>query len=185
MDIILFEDELIIMIAKGNEEALRLLFSFYEKKMVYEAKQIALKKINFLDFDDYIQEIKINFLNVLGEYDYKKGKLYSFWIRLFKFHMIYLLNKFTNINELSFNDSMLDNEVCKKDDYYVERKDLSFDLNMNMDSLLKKDDLAYKVIVKWSEGFKYEEIGKMYNLNRSTVAFYINKAINYLKEKML
>ncbi len=185
MEEVLSEDELIIMISKGNEEALKLLFSSYEKKMNYEAKQIAIKKFNFLDFDDYVQEIKINFLNILSEYDYRKGKLYSFWMRLYKYHLIDLLKRFDNTNELPLHDSLLENEYYKKSKFENVEKEQIDDLNLNMNSLLKKDELAYKVVVMWSKGYKYDEIGKMFNLNASSVNFFIRKAIKYLKEKML
>lgn len=172
------EDELVLMIAKNNEEALGLLFSIYEKKMRFEAVSFERSNKNIMNRDDYYQEMKITLYKILSSYDYKKGKLYTFWLSIYKYPFYNLKNNFESV---TFYDETFESEDAKDQ---INNRIKHFDAEILLNTLKKEDEQRYLIMKKWSEGYKYEEIAKMFDISISSVNYNIKIGIRFLKDKM-
>lgn len=175
------EDELLLLIAKNNEEALGLLFLIYEKKMRFEAQKIKNNHCFYFDTEDYIQDFKIHFLRTIANYDYTKGKLYSYWLSSIHFFSLKYFSEDTS------NLVMFDSE---KELEYVSfnnevNKDLAYkELNTSLEHLKNDDQMIYQILIAWAQGFSYEEISSKMNLNKTTINYYVKKGLDFLKSKM-
>lgn len=177
------EDELILMYAKGNEEALGLLFLIYEKKMRFEAYLLEKKmKDKSFSLQDYIQDIQMNFIFLLGYYDYTKCKLYSFWINIFKKTCYSHFSSKNPIDCISYDENMIENKEIKNNLYFHDIYKLELgDALLNLEF---EDLIAYKIITLWSNGYSYQEISNLTTLSIAQVNYYIRKAIIYLKDRL-
>lgn len=175
------EDELVLMIAKNNEEAMRLLFLIYEKKMRFEANNFEKRITSYYKSDDYLQELRINFIKILANYDYTKGRLYTFWLANFKY-IFYNIDE--KKNNLVLFDSGAETEYVNSHKEEINKDLLYEELHQKLDELAKENFMLYKIVVFWANGYRYEEISKELKISNSTINYYLKKGIEVLKKKM-
>ncbi len=174
------EDEILLMVAKNNGEAIELLFSFYEKKMRYEANNFAKKYNTYMRIDDLLQEMKVFFLSILPNYDFRKGKLYTFWLSTFKYQLFTFIDK--NASNLVMFDSYLESEYVLNN--IDENQMYESDVYDNLENLKDDKEKIYNILVAWNQGYKYEEIAKMYHTTVSVINYYMKKGIEIIKKKV-
>lgn len=187
MNFTLSDDELMLMISKKNEEALELLFSYYEKKMRFEAERFKNSyRIPILDVNDIYQDIVIHFINIFAIYDFHRGTLYSFWI--------VCLNRDLNrkiIRDYSNNnDSRLYQEINDSIELIFEESPLKTyefhdDSTLYLDSLsdVKNKDKYLACLNLWAKGYQYDEISKLLNISICLVNSFIRRGIEKIRFK--
>lgn len=181
------EDELLILIAKGNEEAMRLLFSCYEKKMRFESEKLRKAyNIPIFDHEDIYQEMVIHFLNLLPFYDNTRATLYSFWISILNRDMNrMLMRKFgkgkdprksvdmDKITEASFTSSPMEE--------YEFHEDLRLYFHALKDE--KRKDMYIGCLNLWAKGYSYDEIAEHYHISRTLVNSFIRRGLEKIRLK--
>lgn len=178
------EDELILMIAKGNEEALELLFSLYETKLKFESVTFGNKfNLPVIDKEDLYQEIKLSLYEAVLKYDFRQGKFYNFWYTLMKRNIFSYLRK-----ECSPSNDSRRNEQFDEAKGYLE---LDFCDSNKIDSDLyfsvfdnEKNQTFSTCLKLWVEGYTYKEISVILNMTIASVNYHIRAGISKMKEKI-
>ena len=185
MNFTLSDDELILMISKKNEEALGLLFSFYEKKMRFEAEKFKKAySIPILDSDDIYQEIVIHFMNAFTIYDYRRGTLYSFWIMCLNrdLHRL-IIRQFSNTNDSRLYQDINDSIELSFEESPLRRYEFHDDISMYLDSLnrTRNKDNYLSCLSLWAKGYQYDEIAKLLNISIYLVNSFIRRGIEKIR----
>ena len=182
--IALQEDELILMISRGNEEALGLLFSLYETKLRFESTTFGNKfNLPVIDKEDLYQEIKLSLYEAVLKYDFRQGKFYNFWYTLMRRNIFSYLKK-----ECSPSNDSRRNEQFDEGKGYL---DLSFNDSNSIDSDLyfsvfddEKDRVFSMCLKLWVEGYSYKEISVILDMTIASVNYHIRAGISKMKEKI-
>ena len=190
MKINVSEDEIILMIRKQNEEAIRLLFSIYETKMRFEANKFAKKyKLSGLNSDDFFQEISIHFLDVIKSYNFYSGKLYSYWLLLAQrqFAKKYKVDIEKDGYVISGSDfeavKYYSNNLTSNDNIYYFKTE--YDSALTKLKLKKKSGDKFVICIKlWSQGYTYNDIANILNMSPAKVNYYISRGLQFLKETL-
>lgn len=176
---ILSEDELLIMVSKANEEALVLLFSIYEKKMSFESRNFGKIIGNSFGYEDCLQEMRLHFLKLISDYDYTKGRLYSFWLNAYKYPFIERLEK---ANLLVLFDAELETKVSVS---YYENKDGDIAiLSKYLKELAEDNKIIFSALYLWAQGYSHAEISKILSYSVTQVNYLIRRGIAILKKKI-
>lgn len=178
----LYEDEIILMIAKGNEEALELLFSLYETKMRFEANSFSNKfKLPVVDKQDLLQEIKITLYDAILRYNYRNGRFYNYWYLIMNRTILGYLKK----ESIPSNDSRKHETYCegrKYDEHVIFNDSLKFDYDLSVKMITNKKDELFSLCMKmWLVGYSYKEISKKLNITMTSVNYHIRKGLEDLK----
>ncbi len=184
------EDEIILMIHKGNKEALELLFSLYEKKIRFEANQFE-KKYSKLCYsvDDFYQEISECFINTLFFYDYHIAKFYTYFMCI----MNRKINKLCirDIKRLNYNNSIkidfdnVDRRLEIDEEVYFSDYESNFRIEKIAEFMKEDFSKERQIAIKmWMVGYSYKEISSYLNLTQQETSILINVGLKKLKNHL-
>ncbi len=178
----LYEDELLLLIRKGNERAEELFFSAYETILRIETQQFRTKfRLPAFSEEDMYQEIKLSFLECIKTYNFKQGKFYSFFKIVCKRELFRVLKNQT----VGSNDSRKFETYDENFDYTFEsrKKSIKFeDECMNiLEGDIDKKDIFTSCLKLWLNGYSYKEIGDFLNITVPSVNYHIRKKIDHLR----
>lgn len=190
---ILTDDEIILQIRKGNEEALKLLFSCYEIHFkTLEAKmRLKYKFINY-DREDFVLIMMENMMNIIRCYNIEKSMFFMFWKLLETRNLLSLYKREYNglkifLNQLSIDNPSVSYIANKKHSYdYEEEYMLKESYNSQLSFVDDKfGEESRKVLLMWSQGYKYDEISKQLNMKRVRINYIIRTSLKVLKDKKM
>ena len=183
-------DEIIIQIKKGNEEALKLLFSLYEKHFkIIEKKMMMKYPISGYSREDVEEIIRIYTYEAIKRYDENKAVFYPFWKLLIE-------RKIRDIYEKEYKETIIEKKKISLDNESIGF--FSFESNRSsspIDNYVLKDQYSEmietvvkecgkkvgKILVLWCNGYSYSEIAKIFNISNAKVNYEIMKAKKILK----
>ena len=187
---ILSDDEIIIQVIKGYEEALGLLFLYYEKH--FRKLEIKIRnRCNYtgMDYEDIKMLMMMNIINVIKQYDREKSSFFAFWSLLEYRHIINDFRKKNNdinsvYNVISMDEIGLD--YCSyifNDDSIINDYSIKEEYEKQLELLKDKfSDVERQIIVLWSNGFTYDQISEMLNIKLNNVNYIITKCLSFLKK---
>lgn len=188
---LLADDEIIIQIIKGNEEAKMLLFCYYEnyfRKLEIRTRQFRKNMPD--DYDDIKQFMMINMENIIKLYDLKISSFYAFWNLLEYRHIngLYrskLCEYEKEITKISLNNDIENSIKFSNNDfniikYYSLKEDYNYQLNRLTN---RYGDEENNILLFWSRGYSYVELSNIFNKDPHQIAYIINKCMKYLKKK--
>ena len=184
----LSDDEIIIQIIKGNEEALRLLFLYYEKHFrKLDIKTRLIRKNDVSSYDDVKSLMMLNMIKIIKQYNKNKSSFFVFWSLLEYRHIVGLYRSKIENNEhtlVSLEDWQI--ETFSNDFTLSTIEDYS--LHEQYEFQLKKVEDKYgfsckDIIIYWSHGYSYLEISKICKCDIKKVNYQINKSLEFLRGK--
>lgn len=183
---ILSDDEIIIQVIKGNEEALGLLFLYYEKH--FRILEIKIRKYCYyydVDYEDIRLMMMENMMEIIKIYDKEISSFFAFWSIVEHRH---LLNSFRKIdNTISFVSmdevgidffSYLLSEDNVISDYSLKE---AYQRNLNKIEYFYSD-VEKQIVILWSKGYTYIQISEMLKIKLSKVCYIITKCLTFLKK---
>lgn len=187
------DDELILMIRAGNEEAFNRLYKKYESFIkAWAMKSLKTQKSHLVELNDLLQIGRMEFWRILDKYREEEGIFYSFLKicieRVFyNYVKTFSHNKIDNYNELSLDAHINeDGETTFLEFYECEtasRPDKIYELQEEIEKIYTSgiDEFEAKIISFRMAGFSYKEISEKLNLTRKQVDNHLMRIKNKIK----
>ncbi len=180
-------DEVILQIRKNNQEAVRLLFSLFEKHFIVIEKKFINSGTTIGYMRSDLRSIVLKeTLDALKLYEFDKSNFFSYWklivSRRFYNHFESLNNEakiFKNIYQIDeVFENTFSNEVVPINKYELH------DVYNDCLKIIKDEngEEAQNIIILWSEGYSYQEIAHKVKMSINQVTYIINKSIKRVKE---
>ena len=180
-------DEVILQIRKNNQEAVRLLFSLFEKHFIVSEKKFINSGTTIGYMRSDLRSIVLKeTLDALKLYEFDKSNFFSYWklivSRRFYNHFESLNNEakiFKNIYQIDeVFENTFSNEVVPINKYELH------DVYNDCLKIIKDEngEEAQNIIILWSEGYSYQEIAHKVKMSINQVTYIINKSIKRVKE---
>lgn len=183
---ILSDDEIIIQIIKGNQEALGLLFLYYEKHFrKLEIKTRNYRKNNLLEYEDLESFMKANMINIIKQYDSVKSSFFAFWSLLEYRHILgkMRVSEMYDFQCVSIEEWNIEKVSLEISENIVSNYSFKEQYNEQLDKIEHRYGLDCKnIIVYWSRGYSYLEISQIFNCEVQKINYEIMKALSYLKK---
>lgn len=166
-------DTLISLYLKINRDrALEMLYHNYAEKIKGLCYKILTNKS---EVEDAVHEIFIKIFENIDEFQFKSS--IGTWI--YRISLNYLLNKNKKLDfHLEFNEKILDANRFADLEIEVDLKLLDEEINRALNTLKEEDKKIF--ILKEFEGFQYNEIANILNMNIGTV----KSRMFYIKQKL-
>ena len=180
-------DEVILQIRKNNQEAVRLLFSLFEKHFIVIEKKFINSGTTIGYMRSDLRSIVLKeTLDALKLYEFDKSNFFSYWklivSRRFYNHFESLNNEakiFKNIYQIDeVFENTFSNEVVPINKYELH------DVYNDCLKIIKDEngEEAQNIIILWSESYSYQEIAHKVKMSINQVTYIINKSIKRVKE---
>lgn len=182
-------DEIILQIRKENEEAVRLLFSCYEKHFkVLETKMIYSYRLMGYSREDLRTILMKETLDIVKLYEMDRSAFFPFWKRIAMQKMNHLYQKEENESTIESKKVSLDSVFL---DYFSEySKDPleRYILKADYETEIGKTETSFSIecatiLRLWSEGEPYEAIAEKTGLSVFRINYLLHKMMSMLKKR--
>lgn len=190
----LSDDELIIMIRKGNADAWKMLTNKYKKSISFLARKYAdLNPHCGLEYEDLYNVGNSCLFIAVEKYEVTKALFYSYWSLIYEREMCRIIKEVKSniaINYALSLDFDYGEEGCSLSDFIPLNKinpSTQFIISEEIETYLNEvkieyNERLYKINNLFIAGFTYSEISKMLGLSYSSIMRAI-KRIKRLREK--
>lgn len=179
------DDELMYLIRQNNEEAKRLLFFRYKKKMGLILKKTDAVWTRKLDRET-LESIYLESVHAAIEsFDGKKGYFFGLVREVFACALVEHYRRNVYKHRIENPHFELNEEVLSQTVLEDSRTDsaLKIDIALLLDELQRKSEIEYKVLWFWMRGYRYEEISSMMKITQKRVYYLLNKSLKWCREK--
>ena len=181
----LYEDELLLLIRKGNERARELFFSSYETILRNGAHQFKIRfNLPAFSEEDIYQEIKLSFINCINLYNFKYGKFYNFFEIVCKRDVLHELRNQTKDSNDSRKHLVFDENIDYQTITNIESLKFN-DCYEVIENQLKNNDKHSNCLRLWIEGYSYKEISRMLKITVPSVNYHVRKSISNIREELM
>lgn len=155
---------------------------------------------NMLEKETIESNINLAFYKAFNYYDISKGYVFvTLFERCLKNEMQMAVRKYTQVTSPLSKCEPLE-QVNRKDNEEFERKEVSYEMDIERNVVMKelynelieeikklkdKNEIYYNILVMYFlKGYKYKEICKLLNIDKTRFNYHYNNAIRIIKRKI-